>query len=166
MSKNNFKMFFTNIFKRKKKLTSGGSFNVDSIYAKSGSAKGADIWGSDWPIPVAEKLEWNLFTTSLHYDDPSRPQYITTKLTDYILWFIPFSYDEYIVEVPNGTFQLETITHKQVVEMIDRCCNWNKGGRGVRPHDGDYGQVTFLHMKDRWDFKLGNNDFSFMKADW
>lgn len=78
--------------KRKRKLFYD-PVNLRAEHHEEGKGKGGDIWGTDWPIPVAEEFEWHF------YDEVDNgKQYITTKLTDYILWFIPFSYDEFVYE--------------------------------------------------------------------
>lgn len=129
------------------------TFNLTADMMKEGSAKGGDIWGADWPIPVAEKLEWSYYE-AVHY------QYIRTKLTDYILGLFPFSYDEYVLQVPKGTYDIKTIDNRQVVDAIADCHNWSS--RGMTNVSGQYNGVMVWYRNSKWFYEIGNNDYSFL----
>ncbi|CAJ0592317.1 unnamed protein product [Cylicocyclus nassatus] len=120
--------------------------------AKEGKGKGGDIWGADWPIPVAEEFEWHF------YDDLGNgKQYITTKLTDYILWFIPFSYDEFVYELPEGTYKPWELNTKTVVGMIYDLEHWNWHTDKMY-WDDTYDTVSFRREEDgRYDdYEIGD----------
>ena len=96
------------------------NITIRADHHECGMGKGGDIWGNDWPIPVAEEFEWHF------YDDTSlEKQYVTTCLTDYILGFIPFTYDQYVYELPAGTFQKGELTTKKVADLIYFLEHWN-----------------------------------------
>ena len=126
-------------------------------YREGGTCKGGDIWGTDWPIPVAEELTWYLYE-----DRDTGEQYLTTKLTDYILWFIPFSYYEYVYKLPAGTYGHGQLDAKQVVETIDFLNHWNWHRDEVDYAEG-YTSVNFIKSDGSWDiYDIGNNDYSFI----
>lgn len=137
-----------------KAATPNGTFNISADMKIDGGGKGADIWGTDWPIPVAEELEWSYYQTVQN-------QYIRTKLTDYILWIFPFSYDEYIYQMPKNTIDCNHIDNKLIVDMISDCENWNH-------HDDmsnittQFSNVMVWYRNSKWPYELGNNDYQFI----
>lgn len=106
------------------------SFNICPSQIKSETKKGADVWGQDWLIPVAEELEWTFCI-----DKDTNKQYLVTKLTDYIMGFIPFGYDRYVLELPAGTYNFNTFSDADAVKCIYNCENWNK-------HPQEYGSYS------------------------
>lgn len=145
--------------KRKRKLFYD-PVNLRAKHHEEGKGKGGDIWGTDWPIPVAEEFEWHF------YDEVDNgKQYITTKLTDYILWFIPFSYDEFVYELPAGTYKPWELTTEKVVNMIYYLEHWNWHMDEVY-WDDSYEKISFKREEDgRWDdYTFGNNDYHFIRT--
>lgn len=134
------------------------SFSFTAVCKKDGGGKGADIWGTDWPIPVAEKLEWTICTTTFGR------MYIRTKLTDYILWIIPFSYSEYLFSVPNGVYDYSTFGNKEAVEVISLCDNWNHHD-DMKNITSNYNAFAINWMNKRWIYEFGNNDYQFIVKD-
>lgn len=145
--------YYIGKLKIKKININNPTFNLGADMKKDGSAKGGDIWGSDWPIPVAEELEWSFYQTVQY-------QYIRTKLTDYILWLFPFSYDEYILQVPKDTYDIKTIDNRQVVDAIADCHNWSS--KGMDNITDQYNGVMVWYRNSKWWYELGNNDYDFM----
>lgn len=143
---------------RKRKKLNKINMSIDARYHHGESGKGADIWGSDWTIPVAEEFEWHFFD-----DTETGKQYITTRLTDYIFWLIPFTYDQYVYEVPGGTFAKGELTTKKVAELIYFLEHWNWHTDQVR-YDDNVNWLQ-LHSDEYWNnYTMGNNDYSFIRT--
>lgn len=152
--------YFTYLTLKNKKFYDG--IQVDAGHHECGSGKGGDIWGEDWLIPVAEEFEWHF------YDDTTmNKQYITTKLTDYILGFIPFSYDEFVYELPAGTIPKNTLTTKAVVDYIYFLEHWNWHTDEVY-YDDRYDRINFTLVKEdkrpSKEYKFGNNDYLYIRT--
>lgn len=81
------KEFLRRLFSKKDKENRICCIQIDDI--EEGEKSGADIWGTDWPIPVSDMLSYKL----LWQGDR---QYVVTSVESKILFFIPYHYDEYI----------------------------------------------------------------------
>ena len=130
---------------------------VDVRHHECGKGKGGDIWGDDWPIPVAQEFEWHFYD----YNTMGK-QYITTKLTDYILGFIPFTYDEYVYEIPKGTYKQGELTTQKVVDLIYYLEHWNWHQNEVYCDDR-YDRINFTLMDEsRQSIEYKINDCNYL----
>lgn len=148
----------TYVTKKNKKFNE--YIQVDVDHHECGKGKGGDIWGSDWPIPVAQEFEWHFFD-----DTTMKKQYITTKLTDYILGFIPFSYDEFVYELPAGTYKKNELDTKKVVELISMLEHWN--WHSDLYYDDRYESINFTVMggkRENFKYIFGNNDYLYIRT--
>ena len=143
--------FLRRLFRRK---------NPDSICwiqfedIEEGSKSGADIWGTDWPIPVSDVLSYKLLIRG-------NEQYVITSVESKILFIIPFHYDEYIIEIPRIKYEKGNFGAKEALDEIHDAENWNKGER-LRP-TGFEGYVTFQGCDREMEYECGNNDYIWLK---
>lgn len=83
--------------------------------------KGADIWGTDFPIPVSDVLHFKLLE-----EENGKSQYIITSITSKILFIIPFTYDEYIIEIPWHKYELNQFDANKALIEINAAEHWNQ----------------------------------------
>ena len=109
--------FFKKLFRKKVKAFAWQSF--DEIM--EGSKKGADIWGTDYPVPTSDTLYYKLLKRE-------NRQFVITSIESKIFFFIPFTYDEYIIEIPWMKYTKESFTAIMALNEIHDAENWNITG--------------------------------------
>ena len=114
--------------------------------AIEGEKKGADIWGTDFPIPVSDVLHFKL----LEEEDGS--QYIITSITSKILFIIPFTYDEYIIEIPWHKYELNQFDANKALIEINAAEHWNQNHE-MEP-SGFEGDVIFSNGSYSFSLKV------------
>lgn len=118
-----------------------------------GQKKGADIWGMDYPIPVSDTLNYKL----LKRDDK---QFVITSIESKILFFIPFTYDEYIIEIPWKKYTYEGFDAVMALKEIHAAENWNKGDE--MKYTDFRGTATFEGCGLRYTFDVDSSNYSWM----
>ena len=121
-----------------------------------GEKSGADIWGTDYPIPTSDVLKYKLLK---RHDGESDTQFVITSITSKILFFIPFTYDEYIIEIPWTKYTNEGFTAAMALDEIHAAENWNINKE--MKYTGFSGEVTFEGCGKSFTYKCGN-DYSWM----
>ena len=121
-----------------------------------GSKKGADIWGTDYPIPTSDTLNYKLLKRN---EGSTDTQFVITSITSKILFIIPFTYDEYIIEIPWRKYTNEGFTAAMALDELHAAENWNKGKEMT--YTGFEGEVTFEGCGKSFTYKCGN-DYSWM----
>lgn len=96
------------------------SLIVYANHIEYGCCKGADVWEDDWTIPANADVEWYFYS-----DTSTGCQYITTRITDYALWIIPHYGDEYVLELPGGTYADGELTNDQIVVLLKILREWS-----------------------------------------
>ena len=142
------------VFKKKVKAFAWESF--DEI--QEGTKKGADIWGTDFPIPVSDTLSYKLLSRNEGGDKYT--QFVITSIESKILFIIPFHYDEYIIEIPWRRYTNETFTAEMAVKEIEAAENWNKGKE--MHYTGFNGDVTFEGCGRKLNYECSDSDYDWM----
>lgn len=127
-------------------------------YSKAieGEKKGADIWGTDFPIPVSDTLHFKLLE-----QEGGASQYVITSITSKILFIIPFTYDEYIIEIPWHKYELNQFDANKALIEIDAAEHWNQ--RKEMSPSGFEGEVTFDNGIHKLTYKVnGGSDYSWL----
>ena len=145
--------FLKKYFRKKIKGFAWESF--DEII--EGQKKGADIWGTDYPIPTSDVLKFKLLK---RHEGNTDTQFVITSITSKILFIIPFTYDEYIIEIPWRKYTNEGFTAAMALDELHDAENWNITG-SMKPTGFD-GEVTFEGCGKSFSYKCGN-DYSWMK---
>lgn len=141
--------------KLKKNLYAYAWESFDEII--EGSKKGADIWGTDYPIPTSDTLNYKLLK---RHEGNTETQFVITSITSKILFIIPFTYDEYIIEIPWRKYTNEGFTAAMALDELHAAENWNKGKEMT--YTGFEGEVTFEGCGKSFTYKCGN-DYSWME---
>lgn len=147
------KNFFKSILRKKLEAFAWSSF--DEII--EGEKKGADIWGTDYPIPTSDVLKYKLLK---RHDGEADTQFVITSITSKILFFIPFTYDEYIIEIPWTKYTNEGFTAAMALDEIHAAENWNINKE--MEYTGFTGEATFEGCGKSFTYKCGN-DYSWMR---
>ena len=121
-----------------------------------GSKKGADIWGTDFPIPVSDTLNFKLLE-----QEGGKSQYVITSITSKILFIIPFTYDEYIIEIPWHKYELNLFDANKALIEIDAAEHWNQ--RKEMSPSGFEGEVTFDNGANKLTYTVnGDGDYTWL----
>lgn len=147
------KYFLKSLVKYNLRGTAWVSFNE----ILEGQKKGADIWGTDYPIPTSDTLSFKL----LKQCGNSETQYVITSIESKILFFIPFHYDEYIIEIPYKKYTNEGFTAAMALKEINAAEKWNHGDE-MRP-TGFSGTVTFEGCGKKLIYDVGGGDYTWLK---
>ena len=133
-----------------------GSAWVSYSRAIEGEKKGADIWGTDFPIPVSDVLHFKLLE-----QEGGKSQYIITSITSKILFIIPFTYDEYIIEIPWHKYELNQFDANKALIKIDAAEHWNQ--RKEMSPSGFEGEVTFNNGVNKLTYIVnGSGDYTWL----
>ena len=159
IKENNIMLGLRNFFKHKvfkKKVKAFAWESFDEI--QEGTKKGADIWGTDFPIPVSDTLSYKLLSRNEGSDKYT--QFVITSIESKILFIIPFHYDEYIIEIPWRKYTNETFTAEMAVKEIEAAENWNKGKE--MHYTGFNGDVTFEGCGRKLNYECSDSDYDWM----
>lgn len=126
-------------------------------YAKSieGEKKGADIWGTDYPVPTSDILHYRLLE-----QEGGSSQYVITSITSKIFFFIPFTYDEYIIEIPWHKYELTLFNANKALKEINAAEHWNQ--RDEMKPCGFSGDVTFDNGIYQSTYKVNGSDYTWL----
>ena len=145
-----YKRFLKRLFKKNLKRVAAISFSE----MEQGEKSGADIWGTDFPIPTSDTLSYKIFKQD-------GAQYVVTSIESKILFFIPFHYDEYVIEIPWNKYSPGMFNANAALEEIHKAENWNKGGE-MKPTYFE-GDLSFVGPDKSFTYECGNNDYQWLK---
>ena len=137
------KQLWHKLFSRRLK----GSAWVSYSRAIEDEKKGADIWGTDFPIPVSDVLHFKLLE-----EEDGKSQYIITSITSKILFIIPFTYDEYIIVIPWHKYELNQFDANKALIEINAAKHWNQNHE-MEP-SGFEGDVIFSNGSYSFSLKV------------
>lgn len=146
---------FRKLFKKRTLLGDGSTQYSIARYI---SKKGGDIIPGDVPIPVSDELQCTLFKNDKY-------TYITMCIFEEILFFIPWHYNEFIIQVKNEDINFDTCTAEDIVRWMAKAVKWNLGTE-MRPDDR-YKSGTFHFMNNdkviTHSFSVDSGDYIYLK---
>lgn len=155
-----------------KKVSKDMNINKDTGYKytdyKDFLAKGdtLDIWGK-FVVPGSADLKVRLFIDRDRSSEYYNNAFIVTSITEYFFWFIPFTYDEYIIKLPEEEYSAWphdiwdyycNYSAQQAVPYIATAEKWNINHKMV---DVDTDAVLFFKHDGTNGvyYACGNNDY-------
>ncbi len=124
-----------------------GQAYVKYAAVMEGEKKGADIWGTDYPIPTSDTLHYKLLE-----QEGGKDQYVITSITSKILFFIPFTYAEYIIQIPWHKYELNMFDANKALAELHAAEHWNQ--KHEMAPSGFEGDVTFSNGSYSFSLKV------------
>lgn len=160
------------VFNRRRSLNSTSKkkldLNKDISYTytdyRDFEAKGEtlDVWG-DFVVPGSDELHVRLF-----YNYTDHKLYLVTSITEYFFWFIPFTYAEYVIKLPEDKIKDSydyfcNFTAQQAVPFIATADKWNINHKMERI-ETDNVQFFKSNGSNGIYYKCSSNDYSHLNC--
>ena len=131
------------------------SLIVFASHVEHSICKGKDVQETDWTIDADADVEWYFYSGT-----NSGCQYLVTRITNYILWFIPYSYAEFVYELPGGTYADGELDDSQVVVLINELARWDS--YSYLKEETRFSRITFECNGSSNKFDFGSSDYMFI----
>ena len=115
--------------------------------------KGGEVLSGDITVPTSDTLYYNLYNTI------DGRQFLVTKIVSKIFFVIPFTYDEYIIEILYKKYPYNLSSDKVIYELY-RAEHWNWYDELDYINDIDCVDFEWPAIKyDRYD----TNDYTYLR---
>ena len=144
------------------------AYNITYTDYRDADARGdtLDIWG-DFVVPGSDELKSRLF----HHRNEHK-LYLVTSITEYFFWFIPFTYAEYIIilpEIRRDPYHTYSDSYdyyanyeaKKAVAFISTADKWNHNNK-MKPINTDKVSFNYYLGNKSIEYKCGSNDYQLM----
>ena len=158
-----FKRMTVQLFERLRDFLFGK--RIDLLYTNSfkyltvisGSKSGGDILPGPVPVPTSDTVYYDLFVLE------DKEILVTSILTKFF-FFIPFRYDEYIIEFKGNKYDTSSFTIENVMEEIYNAENWNKRGDMTIVSGYEYTEFNSITGTGAtYTYEMGDNDYTHVK---
>ena len=144
--------------KKRKAIITAGSKEFDVTEHYTWIKEGGDIIPGDVPVPVGDTFIYTLYFTN------DKKQVLVTSMEEKILWIIPFTYDEYIIEFPNWKYTPDQMTCQKALDEVYEAEHWNWRTDVEYVTDYDCG-VFWINrdLKVMHAYKIADSDYSYLR---
>lgn len=125
-----------------------------------GEKKGCDIIWPDpdhgTPVPLSDTLKYTVC-----YDYDTKRMYIAFSITEYFFFFIPFTYDRFVVSLKEWVTDPRNIDPSVIASLVEDCEKWNMRSRFRINHD--YDTVFFEDTGEFFDIGDNNDKYTYLE---